>query len=76
MGYPPMSKICGWLACCDGQVNHLRVPVASKKSTLAYANEQRPGRLYRVVFEQTLEKCSEPWILGAEIAPANGALCT
>src|SRR5437762_914917 len=33
------------LACCEGQLKHLGVPVAPKKSTLAYANENRPWEL-------------------------------
>jgi hypothetical protein len=35
------------------------VPVAPKKSTLAFANEHRPWELYQTVFEQTLWKCQE-----------------
>jgi IS4 transposase len=35
------------------------VPVAPKRSTLAYANEHRPWELYQTVFEQTLDKCRE-----------------
>jgi hypothetical protein len=37
----------------------LGVPVAPRKSTLAYANEKRPWELYQTVFEQTLVKCQE-----------------
>jgi IS4 transposase len=40
-------------------LKHLGVPVAPKKSTLAYANENRPWELYQTVFEQTLVKCQE-----------------
>ena len=40
-------------------MKHLGVPVAPKKSTLAYANENRPWELYQTVFEQTLVKCQE-----------------
>jgi Domain of unknown function (DUF4372) len=54
-----LREICGGLACCEGQLKHLGVPVAPKKSTLAYANEHRPWQLYQTVFEQTLEKCQE-----------------
>ncbi len=52
-----LREICGGLACCEGQLKHLGVPVAPKKSTLAYANEHRPWQLYQTVFEQTLGKC-------------------
>ena len=54
-----LREICGGLACCEGQLKHLGVPVAPKKSTLAYANEHRPWELYQAVFEQTLGKCQE-----------------
>ncbi|MDQ2945777.1 MAG: IS4 family transposase [Acidobacteriota bacterium] len=52
-----LREICGGLACCEGQLMHLGVPAAPKKSTLAYANEHRPWQLYRTVFLQTLAKC-------------------
>ena len=54
-----LREICGGLSCCEGQLKHLGVPVAPKKSTLAYANENRPWELYQTVFEQTLFKCQE-----------------
>jgi hypothetical protein len=54
-----LREICGGLACGEGQLKHLGVPVAPKKSTLAYANEHRPWQLYQTVFEQTLCKCQE-----------------
>lgn len=52
-----LREICGGLACCEGQLKHLGVPTAPKKSTLAYANQHRPWELYQTVFEQTLGKC-------------------
>jgi IS4 transposase len=54
-----LREICGGLACCEGQLKHLGVPVAPKRSTLAYANEHRPWELYQTVFEQTLGQCQE-----------------
>jgi hypothetical protein len=54
-----LREICGGLACCEGQLKHLGVPVAPKRSTLAYANEHRPWELYQTVFEQTLHKCQK-----------------
>jgi hypothetical protein len=54
-----LREICGGLACCEGQLKHLGVPVAPKKSTLAYANAHRPWEPYQTVFEQTLFKCQE-----------------
>jgi hypothetical protein len=52
-------EICGGLACCEGQLKHWGVPVAPKRSTLAYANEHRRWQRYQTVFEQTLYKCQE-----------------
>jgi IS4 transposase len=54
-----LREICGGLACCEGQLKHLGVAAAPKKSTLAYANEHRPWQLYQTVFEQTLVKCQQ-----------------
>jgi hypothetical protein len=54
-----LREICGGLACCEGQLKHLGVPMAPKRSTLAYANEHRPWELYQTVFEKTLCKCQE-----------------
>lgn len=44
-----LREICGGLACCEGQLKHLGLPVAPKRSTLAYANEHRPWELYQVL---------------------------
>jgi IS4 transposase len=54
-----LREICGGLACTEGHLKHLGVPVAPKRSTLAYANEHRPWELYQTVFEQTLSKCQD-----------------
>jgi len=34
-------------ASCEGQLKHLGVPLAPKRSTLAYANEHRPWELFQ-----------------------------
>src|SRR5881409_1170803 len=52
-----LREICGGLASCEGKLKHLGVSEAPKKSTLAYANEHRPWKLYQTVFGQLLEKC-------------------
>jgi hypothetical protein len=54
-----LREISGGLACCEGHLKHLGVPVAPKESTLAYANEKRPWELYQTVFEQTPVKCQK-----------------
>jgi hypothetical protein len=58
-----LREICGGLACCEGKLKHLGIPLAPKKSTLAYANEHRPWELYQTVFDQLLEKCRQ-WVAG------------
>jgi hypothetical protein len=56
-GAQSLREICGGLASCEGKLKHLGVPLAPKKSTLAYANEHRPWELYETVFGQLLAKC-------------------
>jgi hypothetical protein len=52
-----LREICGGLASCEGKLKHLGMPDAPKRSTLAYANTNRPWSLYQTVFEQLLDKC-------------------
>jgi hypothetical protein len=52
-----LREICGGLAASEGELRHLSVPTAPKRSTLAYANEHRTWRLYEAVFYQLLAKC-------------------
>ena len=54
-----LREICGGLACCEGKLKHLGIPLAPKKSTLAYANEHRPWELFQTVFTQLLGKCQQ-----------------
>jgi hypothetical protein len=52
-----LREICGGLASCEGKLKHLGVSDSPKRSTLAYANANRPWSLYQTVFEQLLAKC-------------------
>ena len=52
-----LREICGGLASCEGKLVHLGVRGAPRRSTLSYANAQRPWQLYRAVFESLLERC-------------------
>lgn len=52
-----LREICGGLASCEGKLRHLGVAEAPKKSTLAYANANRPWELYQTVFEHLYGKC-------------------
>jgi len=54
-----LREICGGLACCEGKLKHLGIPLAPKKSTLAYANEHRPWELFKTVFTQLFGKCQQ-----------------
>jgi len=54
-----LREICGGLACCEGKMKHLGVPLAPKRSTLAYANEHRPWQLFQTIFQQLLERARQ-----------------
>src|SRR5580704_7993734 len=45
-----LREICGGLAASEGKLRHLGLPDAPKRSTLAYANEHRPGRFTAACF--------------------------
>ena len=52
-----LREICCGLGSCEGKLKHLGVSDSPKRSTLAYANANRPWSLYQTVFEQLLAKC-------------------
>jgi hypothetical protein len=52
-----LREICGGLATCLGKLKHLGIDDAPKRSTLSYANEHRPWKLYQMMFYRLLEKC-------------------
>src|SRR6202011_5396191 len=52
-----LREICNGLAASEGKLKHLGIPIAPKRSTLAYANEHRPWELYRTVFYDVLAQC-------------------
>jgi len=56
-GAKSLREVCGGLASCEGKLKHLGVADAPKRSTLSYANANRPWSLYQTVFEQLLSKC-------------------
>jgi hypothetical protein len=49
-----LREICNGLACCLGKLIHLGIDVAPNKSTLAYANQHRPAKLYEDLFYTAL----------------------
>lgn len=52
-----LREICGGLSCCLGKLRHLGVNKAPSKSTLSYANANRPWQMYQELFYKTLEVC-------------------
>jgi hypothetical protein len=52
-----LREVCMGLAGCAAPLKHLGISQTPKKSTLAYANQNRPWELYQAVFGQLLEKC-------------------
>jgi hypothetical protein len=50
-----LREICDGLSCTMGKLRHLGIKSAPKKSTLSYANANRPWKMYRDLFYQTLE---------------------
>jgi hypothetical protein len=61
-----LREVCMGLASCEAPLKHLGISDTPKKSTLAYANENRPWELYQTIFGQLLEKCR------AEVAARGG----
>lgn len=54
------------LASCDSALKQMGLSETVKRSTLAYANENRPWELYQTVFQTLLGKCQ------AEVAAQGG----
>ena len=52
-----LNEICNGLQSCVGKIKHLGLHNPPKKSTLAYANSQRPWQIYQDLFYKMLEKC-------------------
>lgn len=61
-----LREVCMGLASCEAPLKHLGISETPKKSTLAYANQNRPWELYQTIFGQLLEKCR------AEVAARGG----
>ena len=52
-----LREICGGLGATEGKLKHLGLSAAPKRSTLSYANGQRPWQLFETVLQQLLGKC-------------------
>lgn len=51
-----LREICNGLSCCLGKLVHLGIGKAPNKSTLSYANEHRPAKLYEDLFFTALRR--------------------
>lgn len=56
-GARSLREIIGGLAASEGKLRHLGVERVPTRSTLAYANQHRPWRLYKTVFEELVKVC-------------------
>lgn len=59
-----LREICQGLASFSGKLNHLGVDRAPSRSTLSYANRQRPAALYEDLFYAALERFRTRQMLG------------
>ena len=55
-----LREICNGLGCCLGKLVHLGITKAPNKSTLSYANEHRPAKLYEDLFYTALNRFIQP----------------
>ena len=55
-GADSLREICNGLACCLGKLVHLGVERMPNKSTLSYANANRPAKLYEDLFWNMLDR--------------------
>lgn len=54
-----LREICNGLKASEGKLRHLGLSDAPPRSTLSYANEHRPWEVFRDVFQQLYQRCSE-----------------
>jgi hypothetical protein len=59
-----LREICNGLGCCLGKLVHLGIAKAPNKSTLSYANEHRPAKLYEDLFYTALKRFRDDEGLG------------
>jgi len=59
-----LREICNGLECCLGKLHHLGVEKAPNKSTLSYANANRPAELYQDLFFKLMEIFRDNKMLG------------
>jgi len=52
-----IREICGGLSSSEGKLRHLGMQQVPKRSTLSYANANRPWEMFRDLFYHTLSMC-------------------
>ena len=60
-----LREICNGLACCLGKLVHFGIAKAPNQSTLSYANEHRPAKLYEDLFYTALGRFRDQKGLGS-----------
>ena len=64
-----LREICNGLSCCLGKLTHLGLSKAPKRSTLSYANRNRPASLFEDLFYETLASFRDRGLLGHDGKP-------
>jgi hypothetical protein len=54
-----LREICQGLAACEGKLKHLGLSEGPKKSTLSYANSNRPWQIYQEQFYALERRCEQ-----------------
>ena len=60
-----LREICNGLGCCLGKLVHLGIKEAPNKSTLSYANQHRPAKMYEDLFWTLMQRFRSNGQLGA-----------
>ena len=61
-----LREICSGLACCQGRLIHLGIHEAPSRSTLSYANANRPASLFEDLFWTSLKRFRDQQALGGK----------
>ena len=64
-GADSLRVICNGLSSCVGKMVHLGIGRAPNKSTLSYANQHRPHKLFEELFWVSLGRFRQQGFLGA-----------
>jgi hypothetical protein len=60
-----LREICNGLGCCLGKLVHVGIKDAPNKSTLSYANQHRPAKIYEDLFWTLMQRFRSNGQLGA-----------